>query len=63
MKYLCSRCCKHLGITSNQIGINEAGRKRCYGCGDNDDWRSHVAYAEELDQIIDAFNTKQQKPR
>jgi hypothetical protein len=59
MKYLCHRCCNLLGITSNEIGVNEVGRKSCYGCGGNDDWRLHVADVEELDPKIDAYNAKQ----
>lgn len=60
IKYLCHDCCKLLGIESNEIGTNEAGRKNCYGCGGNTDWRLHTADQSELDPAIDAFNTRQQ---
>jgi hypothetical protein len=48
-----------LRINSNEIGVNEVGRKDCYGCGGNDDWRLHVAEQCELDPVIDAFNANQ----
>lgn len=58
-KYLCHRCCKLLDIESNEIAVNEVGRKDCYGCGDNSDPRLHVADKNDLDPIINAFNSRQ----
>ena len=59
IKYLCHKCCDLLGIKSNEIGINDAGRKNCYGCCDNEDWRLHVADKSKLDRVINNFNEQQ----
>jgi hypothetical protein len=57
-KYLCHECCDTIGITSNEIAVNECGRKDCYGCGDRDDWRLHYASQDEIDGQIDSWKKR-----
>lgn len=52
IKYLCSSCCDALRIKSNEIGINEVGRKNCWACGDNSDWCMHVLDEEECHAAV-----------
>lgn len=56
--YLCHKCCELLELTSNEIGVNEAGRKNCYGCGCNQDWSLHVEDQEKIDPLIAELNAK-----
>jgi hypothetical protein len=50
--YLCHQCCELLDVKSNEIGVNQVGRKECYLCDDNSDWLLHVAEQSELDLLI-----------
>ncbi len=58
IEYLCHDCCDRFNIKSNAMGVNDAGRKNCYSCGDSDDRKLHVDSDETLDLIINKYNSE-----
>jgi hypothetical protein len=54
--YLCSNCCKVVGIKSNHLAENKVGRKYCSGCGDNTEWWLHCMAEDKVIKLIDDAN-------
>ena len=45
--YLCSHCCELMDIESNQMAVNDVGRKKCADCGWTGERRMHVRSEED----------------
>ncbi len=59
IEYLCHECCDLFNIKSNEMGVNDVGRKSCYACGESDDRRLHIDNNETLDLIIERNDPEQ----
>lgn len=59
IEYLCYDCAKLLNMTGFDA-VNEVGRKRCVGCGGNDD-NLIVVNKREADQLIMDWNATHHK--